>query len=234
MITGKYTKTGELQYELEGFGSLKVVKTNENNVVLDIKETDGTTLSLPAMIAAKYDSSDNTAKLCRTWNILNTRVKSQVVYEGETFTFDKTVSGGDIPALMIAMYTDMYKWAAKIYSKSGQTITDEQVNYLIQEQTEKVKASVPVALSILFSQSGTYVVFYANDTFGVAKWNWINEDETTIRYAWDRIYGTNQSTYVSGNCDVEISGKQCKLIESKSQNNNGMNVETSTIYTLTD
>lgn len=234
LITGKYTKTDELQYELEGFGSLKVVKTDENNVVLDIKETDGTSFSLPATIVEKYEGSTNTTGLCRTWTIQNTHLKARMEFQGEKFSFEKTVNGGDIPTLMISMYTDLYKWAASISSKMGQTITQDQVNYMIQEQTEKIKASVPVASSILFSQAGTYIVFYANDTFGVAKWNWINEDETTIRYAWDRIYGTNQSTNVSGNCDVALSGKQCKLIESKSQyNENGM-IESTTTYTLVE
>lgn len=85
---GSYTKTGEDQYNLEGFGTVVVNKGSGNNYSLTVTTNAGTE-TLSATKAEAGNVSSLTKSVCRgTWNF--TRVGLKVWVNGKV-VFDKTL-----------------------------------------------------------------------------------------------------------------------------------------------
>ena len=69
VISGRYIKSGDGVFVLDGFGTI-VIKGGENNAVsLDITKINGDKIEVGAMKADQYESSTKTNALCRTWNL---------------------------------------------------------------------------------------------------------------------------------------------------------------------
>lgn len=66
-LYGNYTKVGENEYYLEGFGTIVVQSVGGTNYDLVITRDNGSELTLGARRESIYQSSDMTDKLCRTW-----------------------------------------------------------------------------------------------------------------------------------------------------------------------
>lgn len=89
VIYGKYVKTGDNEYILDGFGTIKI-KTNGGSAVdLDITTSNGKNIVLGANRSNMYASSDMTDKLCRTWSIDKVRV---AIWEDGRKVYDKKMS----------------------------------------------------------------------------------------------------------------------------------------------
>lgn len=67
ILSGKYTKTGEGEYELEGFGKLVVSGSGDQSYSLDITLSGGHSYSLKGNRAGTPSSGTMTDNLCRTW-----------------------------------------------------------------------------------------------------------------------------------------------------------------------
>ena len=83
-IHGKYTKNGDV-YTLEGFGTITVEKKGDVNVFLKIQPTGKEAYILSAQSVKKYENSDITNKLCRTWKFEKGRL---VVKKGDSVILD--------------------------------------------------------------------------------------------------------------------------------------------------
>ncbi len=89
VIYGKYVKTGENEYRLDGFGTIKIETNGGNAVDIDITTNNGNSIVVGANRSNMYASSEMTDKLCRTWKIDKVRV---AVWEDGRKIFDKKMS----------------------------------------------------------------------------------------------------------------------------------------------
>ena len=83
IIEGKYTKTGENTYNLQGFGTLTVVEDGGSTVNLEILLNNGNEINLTAAVKNQYADSEMTNNLCRTWNINDINIR--IVIDGKTY-----------------------------------------------------------------------------------------------------------------------------------------------------
>lgn len=65
--------------------------------------------------------------------------------------------------------------------------------------------------NVVFTKSGTYVVFYNYDSLAVSTWCWENESKGVLRYSWD--YEHLYDPYESGVVGVSFSGNQLVIVE---------------------
>ena len=94
----------------------------------------------------------------------------------DSFKFDFTPTGASAP---ISIET----------TKAEQMATTTRTEDLCRTWTLVSIDNVPVAgtdneLTVLFSESGTYLVSYSNGTSGTAQWKWKDSNEDTICYSW--------------------------------------------------
>ncbi len=146
-IYGKYTKIGDNTYNLEGFGTVKVLMKEGTAYALEVTPIGGETDTVVASVQNKTPNSDMTNKLCRTWTI------EKLYYE----------------------YTD------EEGSYSG-TYTKEDVlnsgDYEVGEWPE----------SVVFTKTGTYMVYYIDQTLAVSTWRWYDESKGLLHYSWDNEF----------------------------------------------
>lgn len=189
---GKYTKTGENQYDLDGFGTLTIKK-----------DADGTTRSIiltrtgqePAEYTAHEQKtnpdSEMTSKLCRTWNIESYRYSMKV---NGRLLLDFT--GNTIKELAAKMKA----WAEKNDPEFDESDWDDED--VLGENNPK---------DVIFTKTGTYMVLYSNDWLAVSTWAWENEKNGILRYSWnpDNLYDDDYS----GEVKVEFNNNKLHLIE---------------------
>lgn len=185
IIYGTYTKDGDT-YILDGFGTIVVNGGGSSAVSLDITTTDGNKITLGAQREQQYSSSDMTNKLCRTWKL--NQVKIEVTTDDQV-VLSRTYNGwGDY---LIGMAED-----------EGHPMSDAEKKEVLAEEPQQV----------IFTKSGTYVVFYANQTLGVSTWKWTNESKGEARYSWN--YESINDSYDGGAFTVAFEGSQFILTES--------------------
>lgn len=68
-----------------------------------------------------------------------------------------------------------------------------------------------VPLEVIFTKSGTYVVFYKDKTLAVSTWRWEDENAGVARYSWD--YNHLNDPYASGVVNVSFKGNQMVITE---------------------
>lgn len=184
IIYGTYSVKGDT-YVLDGFGEIVVNGGGSNAVSLDITTKDGRTVTVGAQMENQYSSSSQTNKLCRTWKLVKFGMK--VVEDGKT-QYDKTFNS----------YASFVRaWAEML----GEEYDAEELAEILDETPEQV----------IFTKSGTYVVFYSNGALAVSTWKWTNESKGQARYSWD--YESINDPYESGAFTVEYEGKQLILTE---------------------
>ena len=64
---------------------------------------------------------------------------------------------------------------------------------------------------VVFTKSGTYMVFYANNTLAVSTWKWIDEAKGEARYSWD--YESINSSDMGGKINISFSDSQLVVSE---------------------
>lgn len=152
---GTYTKTGENQYNLEGFGTVTVNTSGGNAYSLTVTPSSGSPVTLSATKAAETESSDRTDALCRTWNV--DRVNLKAWFNGSK-KFDKTVSVDKL---------------ADLFEDMG-----EDVDYLdIPRQVIFAKTGTYMVLYSTGHGSG--------NSLDISSWRWEDESKGIIRYSWD-------------------------------------------------
>ena len=171
MAYGRYTRTGDGKYKLDGYGTIVVTGGESNAVKLTITLTDGQKIEVGAMKQAQYTSSQKTNAICRKWNL------------GKCVLHKPT---GDVTYSSIE---DMDRHENSGWDESEAEFEPKQV---------------------LFTKSGSYIVFFANQTLDVSTWGWTNETTGEARYSWDwdNLYGDE-----SGVILFAFEGKQLLITE---------------------
>lgn len=218
IITGKYTTNGN-KYTLEGFGTITVVTSGDTAVSLEIAENGGSSYTLTAAKKTQEAGSEKTTKLCRSWKIASLGLETSMKIQDpngkqQSYSFNKTVNGGNLPELMYLFYADMMVWAANISSQNGEKITQEMIEEQLKSQKEKIQRQYKTVETCLFSQAGTYMVTYGDNSLAVATWAWKNSSQDVLQYSWN--YANMNSSGVSGSCDISFKGSKCILVENAS------------------
>ena len=188
IIYGTYTKNGDT-YELEGFGTIVVNGGGSSAVSLDITTTNGTKVTVGAQQQQQYSSSTKTNMLCRTWKM--GKVALHVAIPGYP-AFDQTYNSW---ADFVRGYLKMegYEEGSPYYESIYKEMMEESPN------------------QVIFTKSGTYVVFYSNKTLGVSTWKWVDENAGKARYSWD--YQSINDPNESGAINIDFVGNQLVITE---------------------
>lgn len=188
IIYGTYTVDGDT-YKLDGFGTIVVVGGGKSAVTLDITTKEGRKLSIGAQKENQYSSSTMTNMLCRTWNINKFGLYASV--------------GGKVIDETYPSYVDFMRAMLKLDGfEDGSIIMDNGIKYSVDLSDLAGKAPVQV----IFTKSGSYIVFYSDQSLAISTWKWVNESTGVIRYSWD--YSDINKSYNSGSINVEFKGNQ--------------------------
>lgn len=211
IITGKYTKTDDMTYVLEGFGTIKVNMSGDNTYSLVITETGSSPYTLAAAKKEQYSGSEPTDKLCRTWRIASMRMEVSMSgkYEGFSFNFkvDEKVDGGDMAGLMLKCYESEIRQMAKA---AGYSASEREVKEAVAELKSDIEKTYLYIENVIFTQAGTYMVTYRGDRLAISTWTWTGDDFKKIRYSWDY---SNMNGVLSNECSVGFDGKKCYIVE---------------------
>ena len=108
------------------------------------------------------------------------------------------------------------------YYENGQLVETVDYNATTGELIDKIISSGKVStddsempVQVLFSKSGTYLVYYKKDTAGIAYWTWKNGSSSTINYKWD------DSDYDQGEFNVSFYSNKAKITEDKTYTESG-------------
>lgn len=178
LIMGGYVMNEEGNYSLEDFGTL-MVEEDDNQYNLTFNNLNGNRIS--TVFAQKSPvMSDKVAKsLCRTWKVSGI---DQWIFLGVLKLTEFSYVGGSNPH---------YKGPA--------------IDMIDEDTLEELIESSPY--KVIFSPSGTYCCFYNNGEVLRSTWKWINKEQGTIFYDWEK--GEHEEGYVT----VRFDGDSCKLYE---------------------
>ena len=209
IIYGTYSKNGDT-YVLEGFGTIVVNGGGSGAVSLDITKNNGTKVTVGAQIQQQYKSSTKTDMLCRTWNL--GKIKWVQTVNGQTVV-DKTFNS----------YADLVKTLLEAEGLNpGDEWYEEAYKELVEEEPKQV----------IFTKSGTYVVFYSNGTLAVSTWKWTDEAKGEARYSWD--YSSIDNPNESGKINISFVGSQLLISEYINAEEEGVNVSVAIQYYLSE
>lgn len=201
IIYGKYTKGEDGAFILEDFGTLVISQTEGTNYSLNITLNNGTSATMTASKQSTLPGEARTISLCRTWKI--SQLNLVATLDGYGVVYNGSVSGGDLPQLMI----NMLQRAWELDGHSGS---------MPDSYKTQIKNAYSVVKSITFTQTGSYIVFYEGEKLGVAKWMWTNIDSGILHYSWD--YSNPSAQNLSGDVKIVIEGNQCVLKETSTSN----------------
>ena len=122
-----------------------------------------------------------------------------------SLTVSKETTMPDSDATSKLCRTWRVDWMRYVYSEDGHQLADFTVsadNY--QDFDDELEA---FATEVLFSQSGTYMIYYTDGTIGISSWKWKNEADLTLYYAWDNNW------YEEDFVTVSFSGNTVTIYE---------------------
>jgi len=211
ILYGKYTKTGDNTYVLEGFGSVEVVTDGNGNAVsLKITRTGGRAETYTATKLNKNLNSAMSNKLCRTWSIEGLRMYIRL--NGKTMM---DISGRTFAELV----KNVDEWAKK-------NIPDYDEGDLgLIEILGEIQPK-----QVVFTKTGTYMVYYENSTLAVATWRWYNKAETTLQYSWTNRFDNEDD--LNGIVDIDFKGGKLLVTEKETETDEDGTMETGLVYTM--
>ena len=207
IIYGKYTKTGDNEYTLDGYGTLTVTQDGGSAYSLRIEKTNGETFDLEANKAGTPEAGSMTDNICRTWDIKGFRYYIRM--NGKTY-FDET------SPTMEGLYNKIKEWM----QANDPDYSDEDYEDML----------IDVPQQIVFSKSGTYMVLYTNNMLDVATWRWGNQDMGILEYSWNP--DVFDDDFMSGSVKIEFKNNQLLITEGESESEDGFTLEAAFVYTL--
>ena len=178
LIMGGYVMDEEGNYSLYDFGTLKV-EEDKDKFNLTFDNTYGNRISTVFAQKSPVLTDDVTKSLCRTWDVSGI---DQWMYLGVMKLIDFSYIGGENPR----------------YEGTGIDQLEEEV---IEEAIAKT------CCKVIFSASGTYCCFYNSGDILFSTWKWVNQEQGTLFYDWEK--GENEEGYVT----VRFSGDTCNIYE---------------------
>lgn len=212
---GSYTKTGDNEYQLAGFGTLVVTKDeNGGTYSLELTRTGAKTVTLKALKPEVYiQDGVMTSKLCRSWDIAGFRMFAKL--NGKTLM--------DISANTVQeLETKYIEWVkANVPDYDEDDLIFDEIDYL--------------PTGVIFTKTGTYMPLYANnkDTFlAVSTWRWIDESKGLLRYSWNP--DSFDDEYLGGEVKVEFNDGKLHITESEKETDEEGTYEQGLTYIFTE
>lgn len=191
IVYGSYTKTGENQYNLEGFGTLTIIKDADGTAhTIVLTPTGKPSKEYTAHKQNADINGETSSKLCRTWSFESFRIYSKV--NGKTVM--------DITASTLAELAEkVYEWAKK---------NDPEFEEDEWEWDVTIEANPE---NVIFTKTGTYVVLYSNEQLAVSTWKWADEKNGILRYSWNP--DSFNDAYLGGDVKIEFKNNRCYMTE---------------------
>lgn len=209
ILYGTYTKTGEGEYNLNGIGTLKITYEDDTACSLQITDTSGNTETIQGNRESISYDSDFTRNICRTWQIDGYRFYAK--YNGITM-FDLSAS------TLNGLVDKMKEWA----KANDEEYDEDDYDSPFDEDEEPYQ--------IVFTKSGTYMVYYKDTSIAVARWSWLSETEGQIQFDW----GYEWTTDDEGEAWLKLSGGKLLMTEKYSESEDGETFEKGMEYTLSE
>lgn len=212
IIYGKFTKIADGEYQLEGFGKIKIEGNGGTACSLTITPDGGSTYTLTAAKQNVTTDSSMTNALCRSW--LFDRMRLQLNYNGKTV--DKTVNRDNLYELFKALYETFPEMS------DGEPLPSEEE---FNKYAEEYSSSFNWPSKVVFTKSGTYLVSYTSSRLAVSTWVWEDEGSGILRYSWNY-----EDMYSNGNSGtVNITFSDSNLVMTEKTASKGMDI-TMTYY----
>lgn len=211
ILYGTYTKSGDGEYYLEDFGTLKIVSEDGTAVSLEVTPIGGTTQTISGNRESTASDSQLTRNLCRTWQF----AKYTYYYKlnGKTIM---EVSGATIPELA----AQAKAWAKAHDPEYDESDYEDELGWDDDYYPE----------SVVFTRSGTYMVYYTDSSVAVVGWKWLSESEGLLQYDW----GYDFEEEDTGVAYVSFSGSKLILTEKSVETDEDDTEEVGIIYTMTE
>lgn len=181
LITGSFMEIGEGEYELENFGTLKVTGRDADNDVTSFELDDNTGGSVAfAVDKAANEAEDltgNSGNLCRMWRSVESRAQ---YYYGQNPVYDA------------------------IYSTDADEVTTYVNQLNIDWREDMIFDDGGDALTrVLFSQAGTYLMFFRDGSMEQSYWRWVDKENGIIcAYDLDGESSTPQTTFYGNRVNI--------------------------------
>lgn len=205
ILYGKYTKTGDNEYKLEGYGTMTITKDATDSYYSLVLAPTG---RQPQEYTSHKDATnidDNMSnKLCRTWEIDGYRLYAKM--NGKTML---DITAGSLEGLI-----------NKLTQQGG--IDPDDLDLPITEDNEPEE--------IIFTKAGTYVVFYANEELAVSTWKWKDVKKGLLRYCWNPEWIDDPN--MGGDVKIEFKDNKLYLTENASGYEEGYSYEAGMTYIL--
>lgn len=205
ILYGKYTVDADGTYVLAGYGKVKVVENGAGNAYsLEFMPSSGSSFTYTASKQNRDLDSENTNRLCRTWNTASFQIVAKI--NGKVL-LDVTAS------TMGELIKKLQKWA----ESNDEEFDPSDWEYLDIANPEQV----------VFTKTGTYMVKYSNSELAVSTWRWVNDSETMLQYSWENDF---EDSYLNGFASVSYKGRQLVITETDKEEEDGESYEMSMVY----
>lgn len=204
IIEGKFTKKSDTEFELEGYGTLKITGSADNAISLVIVSNDGSETTLSAERKNQLPDSDATALVCRTWSLSTMRLIYSL--DGKV-VFDKEYKMNELNKVandFVVFYKDYLKSVG--LSEYADLLAESMA-----EEEEFDSEDNRFAEKIIFTKAGSYMVTYNDNTTALATWSWKNVTKGLMRYSWN--YNDMGDVFSAGTVSVGTRGSQLAISE---------------------
>ncbi len=212
IIYGKYTKVGDNQFLLEGWGTVSVNGTEDN--ALSITYTlQGSTVPCVVPVAKheQYPDEDLTNKICRSWKISSFRyvvnLDAKQIHNKE---YPSTQEGFQ------QFYRDLKDLGNKYANYFDDEDDDEYKEYKVykvsdEDYDEDLFEEAEVPEYVVFTKAGSYMVYYNEERLGISTWAWKDISKGMLRYSWN--YETMENGSWAGTVNVAFRNDQLAITE---------------------
>ena len=204
IIYGKYTKVGDNQFLLEGWGTVVVNATEDNALSITYTLQGSTTpREVPVAKHEQYPNEDLTNKICRSWKISSFRyvvnLDSRQIHNKE---YPSTQEG------FLQFCRDLKDLGKKYASYfDDEEYEDEDDEYDEEDLAEMFE----VPEYVVFTKAGSYMVYYNEERLGVSTWAWKDISKGMLRYSWN--YDTMENNQWAGTVNVAFRNDQLTITE---------------------
>lgn len=210
ILYGKYTVREDGVYVLEDFGTVKVTQDGTgNSYKLEVTRNGQSTVTIEATRQNANLNSTKSNALCRTWNVASLRLYFE--YNGRKMI---DVSGKTPEELLEKL--------RKLAQENDPEYSDDDyddITDILGEWPEQV----------VFTKTGTYVVYYSESQLAVSTWKWENESDGYLIYSW-----YNDLDDPDGRVQVEFKGSNMQITEEYTESYDGETETTGMVYSFTE
>lgn len=205
ILYGTYTIDANGTFILEGYGKVKVVKDSSGNAYsLEFIPTSGEAFTYKATVQNRDLNSDNTNRLCRTWNL--TTIQYIIKVNGKQLL---NIKGSDMTELI----KKLQEWAEK---------NDDEYEPGDWEDIEYINPK-----QVIFTKTGTYLVTYETEDLAISTWRWADSKEDRLLYSW---FNNFEDEDMYGSVDISFSNNKLVMSEYNKEEDDEEYFEENYIY----